>query len=132
MALAPALRRLPALRTLTLSENPFGDEGLAALVAPPPPAGALPPPSRGLTKLVTLDLSFTQITDASCAVLVAAIENRSLDVVDEIKMYDRHLDSTIGTVSAAGIASVSSAMRETAVRRYAEANWPKQWLDLCF
>jgi hypothetical protein len=35
--------------------NPFGDEGLAALVAPPPlPAGALPPPTGVLAKLKKL------------------------------------------------------------------------------
>ena len=28
------MRRLPALETLFLEDNPFGDEGLAALVAP--------------------------------------------------------------------------------------------------
>ena len=36
VALAPALRRRPALECLLLNHNPFGDEGLAALVAPPP------------------------------------------------------------------------------------------------
>ena len=46
VALAPALRRRPALEELALDGNPFGDEGLAALVAPPPPAGA-PPPTGG-------------------------------------------------------------------------------------
>ena len=35
VALAPALRRLPALQALLLDGNLFGDEGLAALVAPP-------------------------------------------------------------------------------------------------
>jgi hypothetical protein len=38
VALAPALRRRPALEDLFLKGCPFGDEGLAALVAPPPPA----------------------------------------------------------------------------------------------
>eukprot|EP00964_Phaeocystis_antarctica_P163260 scaffold139117_cov160-Phaeocystis_antarctica.AAC.1 len=38
VTLAPALRRLPKLESLILWGNPFGDEGLAALVAPPPPA----------------------------------------------------------------------------------------------
>jgi hypothetical protein len=33
-ALAPALRRRPALWRLYFCDNPFGDEGLAALVAP--------------------------------------------------------------------------------------------------
>ena len=36
-SLAPALRRRPALVRLYLCDNPFGDEGLAALVAPLPP-----------------------------------------------------------------------------------------------
>ena len=71
VALAPALRRLPVLDHLVLWGNPFGDEGLAALVAPPPPppAGALPPPTGVLTKLRTLDLSNTQVTNAGCAPL---------------------------------------------------------------
>jgi hypothetical protein len=51
VALAPALRRLPALELISLYGNPFGDEGLAALVAPPPPPeGALPPPTGVLAK----------------------------------------------------------------------------------
>ena len=46
IALAPALRQLPALKSLNLGNNRFGDEGLAALVPPPAlPVGALPPPS---------------------------------------------------------------------------------------
>ena len=44
-ALAPALRRRPALKHLCLGANPFGDEGLAALVAPPLAAGTPPPPA---------------------------------------------------------------------------------------
>ena len=40
VALAPALRRRPALENINLWKNPFGDEGLAALVAPPPPPPA--------------------------------------------------------------------------------------------
>ena len=46
VALAPALRRRPALEVLGLNGNPFGDEGLAALVAPPP-ADAPPPQAVG-------------------------------------------------------------------------------------
>jgi len=65
-ALAPALRRRPALERLCLCRNPFGDEGLAALVAPPPPAAGTPPrPAGALKKLEYLDLSRTQVTDAS-------------------------------------------------------------------
>ena len=78
VALAPALRRLPALESLDLMSNPFGDEGLAALVAPPPPAGALSPPTGVLTKLKVLNLFCTQITDAGCATLVSALNSGAL------------------------------------------------------
>ena len=53
VALAPALRRLSALQKLYLWGNPFGDEGLAALVAPPP-AGTPPLPAGGLKQLELL------------------------------------------------------------------------------
>jgi hypothetical protein len=83
VALAPALRRLPALERIDLSGNPFGDEGLAALVAPPPPpAGALSPPTGVLTKLKALNISYTQVTDAGCAALAAA-----LDVTVRVQCY---------------------------------------------
>ena len=79
VALAPALRRLPALKTLHLGGNPCGDEGLAALVAPPPPpADALLPPTAGLTKLRALGLVYTYVTDAGCAILAAALDNGAL------------------------------------------------------
>jgi hypothetical protein len=42
VALAPALRRRPALESFFLYYNPLGDEGLAALLAPPPPAAGTP------------------------------------------------------------------------------------------
>ena len=86
MALAPALRRLPALEILGLMRNPFGEEGLAALVAPPPPprAGALPPPTGVLTNLKVLNLSGTQVTDAGCAALAAALENGTPPVLEAL------------------------------------------------
>ena len=77
MALAPALRQRPALETLFLSGNPLGHEGLAALVAPPP-AGAPPLPTGGLKKLKELFLEETQITDAGCAALAAALDSGAL------------------------------------------------------
>ena len=73
VTLAPALRRLPALKDLYLWGNPLGNEGLAALVAPPP-AGAPPAPTGGLAKLKTLGLSNTQINDTGCAALTAALD----------------------------------------------------------
>ena len=93
VALAPALRRRPALENINLWKNPFGDEGLAALVAPPPPppagapaaaAGAPPaaagaPPTTGvLAKLKWLYLGETQVNDAGCAALVAALNRGAL------------------------------------------------------
>ena len=83
MALAPALRRLPALEHLILVDNPLGDEGLAALLAPPPPAGALPPPTGVLAKLKVLNLVFTQITDAGCATLTAALDSGALPALEK-------------------------------------------------
>ena len=82
------MRRLPALETLFLEDNPFGDEGLAALVAPlpPPPAGALQPPTGVLKKLKTLSLSGTQITDAGCAALAAAVDGAVLPALEDLNL----------------------------------------------
>ena len=109
VALAPALRRLPLLRRLILVANPFGDEGLAALVAPPPPVGAPPPPTDELTKLKELDLTFTQISDAGCATLAAAIDS---DVLPALK--DVNLDDTPASAAAKG--AVTEAL-ETSLER---------------
>ena len=88
MALAPALRQLPALEGLDLENNPFGDEGLAALLAPPPPpAGALSPPTGVLTKLKIICLSGTQITDAGCAALASALDSGALPALLHIVLY---------------------------------------------
>ena len=78
------------MQDLSLRGNPFGDEGLAALVAPPPPppAGALPPPTGVLTKLKLIGLSRTQITDAGCAALVAALDGGTLPALEELNLYD--------------------------------------------
>ena len=84
MALAPALRRLAVLEGLYLGQNPLGDEGLAALVAPPPPAGAPPPTTGGLAQLKVLILSRTQITDAGCATLAAALDSGALPALREL------------------------------------------------
>jgi len=81
-ALAPALRRRPALEVLCLRNNPFGAKGLTALVAPPPPAGTPPPPAGGPKKLKELYLDITQITDAGCATLVAALDSGALPALE--------------------------------------------------
>ena len=110
VALAPALRRRPALERLCLWTNPFSDEGLAALVAPPPPpAGALPPPTGVLAKLKWLDLSSTQVTDAGCAALAAALDSGALPVLEDILL--RRIPA-----SAAAEAAVQEALKCTASR----------------
>ena len=86
VALAPALRRLPELGILNLWGNPFGDEGLAALVAPPPPAGVLSPTAGGLTTLKILDLMGTEITDAGCATLAAALDSGALPALEHLPL----------------------------------------------
>jgi hypothetical protein len=110
VALAPALRRLPALEHLVLHGNPFGDEGLAALVAPPPPpAGALPPPTGVLTKLKALSLINTQITDAGCAALAAALDSGALPALEMVHINDI-------PASAAAKTAVYAALERTASR----------------
>ena len=85
VALAPALRRRPALEGLKISGNPFGDEGLAALLAPPPPAAGTPPrPAGGLKKLEELDIEETLITDAGCATLAAALDSGALPALEKL------------------------------------------------
>ena len=64
--------------SLNLGGNLFGDEGLAALMAPPPAAGAPPPPTGGLAKLRELYLHRTQITEAGCATLAEALDSGAL------------------------------------------------------
>ena len=88
VALAPALRQLPALESLCLAGNPFSDEGLAALVAPPPAAGAPPPPTGVLAKLKRLHLGRTKVTDAGCAALAAALDSGALPALKVIPLYD--------------------------------------------
>eukprot|EP00964_Phaeocystis_antarctica_P141281 scaffold106266_cov66-Phaeocystis_antarctica.AAC.1 len=79
VALVPALRRRPALEGLSFIGNPLGDEGLAALVAPPPPTG-------GLKKLKELDLDYTTITDAGCAALTAALHSGALPALKVLRL----------------------------------------------
>ena len=119
-ALAPALRQRPALESLSLWGNPLGDEGLAALVAPAPLAGArrrrrrpaaggqrvraLPPPAGGLKRLRTLDLGETQVTDAGCAALAAALYRGALPALENL-----YLDGIPASAAAKQAAQVALA-----------------------
>eukprot|EP00964_Phaeocystis_antarctica_P005138 scaffold2801_cov63-Phaeocystis_antarctica.AAC.3 len=109
VALAPALRRLPALQSLYLQGNPLGDEGLAALVAPPP-AGAPPTTTGVLTKLKLLNelnLSKTQVADVGCAALAAALNSGALPALETL-----HLDNIPASIAAKG------AVREAVASRH--------------
>ena len=53
-------------------------------MAPPQPAGAPPPTTGGLAKLKVLDLSRTQITDAGCATLAAALDSGALPALEQL------------------------------------------------
>ena len=110
VALAPALRRRPALETLSLVDNPFGDEGLAALLAPPRPVGAPPPPKGVLAKLKTLYLRGTQVSDAGCAALTAALDSGALPALE-------HLGLGGIPASAAAIAAVLAALARSRAAR---------------
>jgi hypothetical protein len=114
VALAPALRRRPALEYLYLDGNPFGDEGLAALVAPPPPAGTPPLPTGGLKKLVRLHLGYTQVSDAGCAALAAALDSGALPALVTPQLNDI-------PASAAAIDIVSAALERSRAEALARA-----------
>jgi len=114
VALAPALRRRPELDTIYLFDNPFGDEGLAALVAPPPPAGTPPLPTGGLKKLRRLDLGYTQVSGAGCAALAAALGSGALPALQTLKLD--HIPA-----SAAAIDAVRAALERSRAEALARA-----------
>ena len=103
------MRRLPALARLRLLGNPLGDEGIAALVAPLLPAGALSPPTGVLTKLKTLNLNDTQVSDAGCAALVSALDSGALPALG-------NLDLGATPASAAAKAAVQEALSKLKLR----------------
>ena len=111
-ALAPALRRLPALDNLCLYINPLGDEGLAALVAPPP-AGTPPPPAGGLKKLEWLDLEGTQVSDAGCASLVAALDRGALPDLETVGLDGTPASGTAEEAVREAMASLPALERLT-------------------
>jgi len=57
-------------------------------VAPPPPAGAPPPTTGRLTKLKALNLERTQIAEAGCAALAAALDSGALPALKRLSLID--------------------------------------------
>ena len=57
-------------------------------MAPPPPAGTPPLPTGGLKKLKWLDLDGTQVTDAGCAALAAALDSGALPALVTLDLDD--------------------------------------------
>ena len=86
LALAPALRRPPALEDLNLKCNPFGDEALAALVAPPPADAPPPAQAEALAKLKVLILGGIQITDDGCAHLASRLRSGALPELGHLRL----------------------------------------------
>ena len=121
VALAPALRRLPRLERFVLMANPFGNEGLAALVAPPMAAGAPPPPTGGLAKLKTLLLPYTQIADAGCATLAAALASGALPALNELRLCD--IPASAAAKDAVWEALLTNASRAP---KRGTRHWPSQ------
>ena len=76
------------------------------MAPPPPPAGALPPPTGVLAKLKELNLWNTQITDAGCATLAAALDSGALPALKVLYLHPGH-----GGIpaSAAAVAAVYEA-----------------------
>ena len=76
VALAPQLRQRPLFADLRLEGCQIGDDGLAALVAPPF--------STAFKTLLLLDLKRNQISDAGCAKLAEAIRGGALAALQHI------------------------------------------------
>ena len=67
-------------------------------MAPPPPAGAPPPPTGGLTNLKLLYLPDTQITDAGCATLAAALDSGALPALKHL--YLDGIEASVAAIDA--------------------------------
>ena len=93
-----------------------GDEGLAALVAPPPAAGTLPLPTGVLKKLKVLFLEGTQVSDAGCAALAAALDSGALPALellalDGIPASAAAIDAVREALARSRAAAIASAER---------------------
>ena len=94
-------------------------------MAPPPPAGALPPPNPYgvLPTLKKLYLMNTQSTDAGCAALAAALDSGTLPALRKLKLKG-------SPVSASSMADVYEALALAKSRRRAARAVPRALLVL--
>ena len=75
----------------------------------------MPQPTGGLKKLKELDLCWTQVTDAGCAALVAALNSGLLPALEKL-----HLGGTQAS-AAARVAAARVAVREALAKSTAAA-----------
>ena len=88
-------------------------------MAPPPPAGALPPPTAGLAKLEVLFLGQTQIADAGCAALAAAFNSGSFPALEILDLsYTQITDAGCAALAAAFDGGALSALAGFPLRRF--------------
>ena len=80
-------------------------------MAPPPPAGTPPPPAGGLKKLKKLELDATQVTDAGCATLAAALDSGALPALEKLGLI-----ATPASIAATD--AVSEALVESVIRHW--------------
>ena len=74
-------------------------------MALPLPAGALPPPAGALKKLKRLNLNYTEVTDAGCAALVAALNSDALPALEELKLV--RIPASVAAKAALGRAGLN-------------------------
>jgi len=98
-ALAPALRQLPKLRHLFLSDNQIGDRGLALLLSEP---------MQGvLSSLRGLYLRDNQITDSGCAALASSLRSGALPALSRLDVGE----SSASQEAQAGLMAARSNLK---------------------
>ena len=75
----------------------------------PPPAGTPPRPAGVLKKLKELHLSYTQVSDAGCATLVAALDSGALPALEVLALEG--IPASAAAIDAANEALARSRCR---------------------